>query len=222
VPRLCARELLRDLREHAGALRSRVAVERLVLEAHRARVAELEECVHAVGDSRATLAVHARDVRARLLDVLQVHVEETVGQLADGVHRVVSLRRPPARVDRRPERAGIADRSEHLGRGPLGMVLEPEPHTVRVEHLGRSVAVRVDDASEAGDQVDVEIVRQAACRLDVGDRAPDAACEGDHPDTVTVQGLACDRDMLRRRPPPVEVSEPEVDRVVSDAGDGGE
>ena len=121
-----------------------------------------------------------------------------------------------------PRDAGVADRREHLGRGALRMVLEAEPHAVRVEHFDRPVTVRVDDASEAGDQVDVEVVREAARRLHVGGRAPDASREADDPNPVAREGLTRDCDVLWRRPAPVEVCEPEVDRVVADVGDRGE
>ena len=47
----------------------------------RARVADVQERPDAVGDPRAAVAVHAGDVCARLLDVLQVHVEEAAGEI---------------------------------------------------------------------------------------------------------------------------------------------
>src|SRR6188768_1647256 len=92
VTRLRARELLANLDEHARALRRGVAVERVVLDAHRSGVGDLDQCVDAVGDPRTSLSVHTRDVGPRLLDVLQVHVEEAVGELVDRVDRVVALR----------------------------------------------------------------------------------------------------------------------------------
>ena len=56
-------ELLANLREHARALGCRVAVERVVLDAHRARVADREKPVDAAADVRAALSVHTADVR---------------------------------------------------------------------------------------------------------------------------------------------------------------
>src|SRR5262245_23006130 len=105
----CAGELLPNLDEHACALGRRVAVERVVLDAHGAGVPDLDQRVDAVGDPRAAVAVHARDVRAGLLDVLQVDVEDAIGELVDGVDRVVALRRPPARVDGGAQRGRVAD-----------------------------------------------------------------------------------------------------------------
>src|SRR4029453_19629530 len=102
-------ELLPDKGERAGALRGRIAVERVMLDAHGAGVPEAEKRIDTVEDLGAPLAVHARHVRTRLFDVLQVHGEETVGQLVDGRDRVVPLRCPPAGVDRGAERVDDAD-----------------------------------------------------------------------------------------------------------------
>ena len=42
------------------------------------------------------------------------------------------------------------------------MVLESEAHPVCVEHRGCTGAIGVDDPAEAGDQIDVQVVREAA------------------------------------------------------------
>src|SRR6188474_887336 len=143
-------------------------------------------------------------------------VEEAAGELADRVDRVVPLRRPPTGVDCRSERALVADRSEHLARGALGMVLKSEAHPVRFEHRGCTGAIGVDDPAEAGDQVDVERVREAAGSLHVADGVSYAPGKGDYADPVTRERVTGDLDVVGRRPAPVEVREPEVDRVEAD------
>src|SRR5687767_14900225 len=138
----CPGELLPDTNEHASTLGRGVAVEGVVLDAYGTRVADREQLLDAGGDVRAALSVHTRDVRAGCLDVLQVDVEEPIGQVADRGDRVVALCRPPAGVDRRAEHVGVlADRVQHLARSLLGMVLEPEPHAVRPQNGRSSVAI---------------------------------------------------------------------------------
>src|SRR4249920_3173935 len=89
APRLRRRETLTDERESANALGGRVAVERMVLDAHRAGVVEGEQRVDTVENLRAAFPVHAADMRARLLDVLQVNVNEAVRELVCRGYRVV-------------------------------------------------------------------------------------------------------------------------------------
>ena len=80
----------------------------------------------------------------------------------------------------------------------------------------------MDDPAEAGDQVDVERVREAAGSLHVANRVSYAPGEGDYADPVTRERVTGDLDMVGRRPAPVEVREPEVDRVEADVRDRGE
>src|SRR4249919_2206211 len=151
APRLRRRETLTDERESANALGGRVAVERMVLDAHRAGVVEGEQRVDTVENLRAAFPVHAADMRARLLDVLQVHVEESLRQRTNRENGVVRLGRPPAGVDRRSEHVvGVPDRGEHLFRGLLGVVLEPESDTMVPQHRYRTVAIAVHDLADAG------------------------------------------------------------------------
>ena len=213
--------LLPDEREPASALVGRVAVERLVLDAHRAGVVDREERVDAVGNLRAAFPVHARDVRARLLDVLQMHVEEAVRELVDRVDRVVSLRRPPARVDRRAEHVvGVSDRREHL----FAVSSRGGSRARSARRGARSTATapsrsRCTTLADAGDQIDIESVREAARGCDVVDCRADASGEAGDTDGVTIEGLTRARDMFRGGPAPVEMAEPEIDRVEPDPGD---
>ena len=169
---------------------------------------------------RAALAVHARDVRAGLLDVLQVHVEEAVGELVDRGDRVVALGRPPARVDRRAEHVG----RRRSPRAPRSASARGGSRARTERRARRAPPQRRRDRSatmlaEAGDQVDVEVVREAARGLDVGGRRPDAPGEADEPNAVARERVTRDRDVVGRRPAPVEMAEPEVDRVEADVGD---
>ena len=68
-------------------------------------------------------------------------------------------------------------------------------------------------------QVDVEVVGEPAGRGELGRRLPDAAGERDDPDVAACERLARECDVVGRRPAPVEVREPEVDRVEAAAGD---
>ena len=83
----------------------------------------------------------------------------------------------------------------------------------------RALAIAVHDLADARDEVDVEIVREAAGGGQLVGRRADAAGEGDDAEAVTSESLARERDVLGRRPAPVEMPEPEVDRVEADAGD---
>ena len=113
-------QLRLDQAAHPDHLVGRIPVVRLVLDGQRAEIARVEELVDAVGDPGDALAVHARDVGSLRLDVLQVDEEEPLAEIADRLHRVVALRRPPAGVDGRSEHVlGIADQLEDLLRALL-------------------------------------------------------------------------------------------------------
>ena len=99
------------------------------------------------------------------------------------------------------------------------MVLEPEADAVLAQDAGRGGAVALHDLADAHDQVDAERIREAACRRQlIGGRA-DAAREADDPNAAPRERLACELHVLGGRPLPVQVAEPEVDRVESDCSD---
>ena len=72
------------------------------------------------------------------------------------------------------------------------------------------------DLAEAPDQVDVEVVREAAGSSQLVRRRADAAREADDANVATSECLPRERDVVRRGPAPVEVPEPQVDRVEPD------
>ena len=202
-----ARELLADQGEHARALGGRVAVERLVLDGQRAGVAELEERVDAVGDPRAPLAVHARDVRSGLLDVLQVDVE-AAGRRARGSRRPGRTPASPTSRCRPPLRASsaspiAASTSPGVRSGWFSSPKRTPCASSTAAAPARSVwtmpprpAIRSTSSAFAR--------RQAASTS--RDRVSDAPGEGDHADAVARERVTRDRDVLGRRPAPVEVA----------------
>ena len=75
------------------------------------------------------------------------------------------------------------------------------------------------DLAEAADQVDVEVVCQAAGGSQIVRRGADAPGEAGDANAATSECLARERDVLGRGPAPVEMAEPQVDRVEPGAGD---
>ena len=73
----------------------------------------------------------------------------------------------------------------------LGVVLEAEAHAVSSEHGRRLIALAMHDLADARDEVDVEVVREAAGGGQLGGRRADAACEADDANAVTSESLAC-------------------------------
>ncbi len=84
-----------------------------------------------------------------------------------------------------------------------------------------AAALRVgpDDLAQPHDQVDVERIREAASRRQLAGRGARAPRKADDANAATREGLPRQRDVLLGRPAPVQVSEPEIDRVEPDRGD---
>ncbi len=194
-----------------------------MLDRQRAEVARAEQLVDAFRDPGDALAVHARDVRDGRLDILQVDEEEPLAEVADRLHRVVALRRPPAGVDGGTKNVvRIADQREHLVGSLLGMVLVGEADSVLAQHRLRAGAVVAEHLAHASEQVDAERIRQGASRREICDRVAEVACQADDPKPVTVEEVARNRHVLGRRPPPVQVRHPEIHGVEPGCLDCGE
>ena len=99
------------------------------------------------------------------------------------------------------------------------MVLESEADTVRAQHRRCPCAVAVDDLADPCEQVDVEVVREPAGGRQLVRGRADAAGEADDGHVATRECVPGERDVLGRGPPPVEVPEPQVDRVEPEPGD---
>src|SRR5215203_153116 len=145
-----------------------------------------------------------------------MNMEEVVGELLDRTGRVVALRPPPARVDRRPEHVAVAvDLREHVARRLLvGVVLDPQAHSPLAQDRHNPVAV----AGKSGaDQVGADGGRDLAGALEV--RRPDPRRIRRHTQPVRVQESTRRLDVLVGRPLGVEVCAPQVDRLEAEAAD---
>src|SRR5215203_973853 len=145
-----------------------------------------------------------------------MNMEEVVGELLDRTGRVVALRPPPARVDRRPEDVAVAaDLREDVARRLLvRVVLDPQAHSPLAQDRHDAVAV----AGESGaDHVGAERGCDLAGPLQV--RWPDPSRVRRHTQPVRVQERACRLDVLVRRPLGIEVRAPQIDRLEAEAAD---
>src|SRR4030095_16848721 len=80
-------------------------------------------------------------------------------------------------------------------------------------------AICADDAGRSRDQVDAEGIREATGGFNFRGRRTDTPRQAGHPEVAPVERLARGSNVVIRRPAPVEMAEPEVDRVESGACD---
>ena len=206
-------------------LGARIKFLRLMLDGDRAAISLLAQHPengldghHAVTEP-AGLVSHvderqARFLRAPGLHILQVKSLQARGKFLHCRQRIPALRGAPARVERHPDNVLVAgpEPRPHLGGAFIRMILDAVRHAVLAQdrHGGRPVLDEKLDVT--GDDGNIQCDTEPTGAVQVAGVAR-------HPRRVAADGQAVFRqqgpgalDMLQRRPSPVQMCAPEVDR----------